>query len=670
MSEYPSKDETIGPYRGRVAGSLRSPEFLLALVRVPALINHDDAEVLTTGRNRNLKIDLVFGGRTLSVVVKSFGTPSSFKNAVARRRGSKARRSWLAATHLAEAGVGTPQPVAFFERWTEERLVESYLITVYQEAVSSFALELNTLFRQDSECSKVMALMQVVADGIRAMHHAGFLHNDLGNQNILLRRGGDGGWQDVQFIDLNRGRILSSLTPRDRARDISRVYLPSDLLRVFKEMVYDSVPPDEFKVWEKRYRDRYAWHSATRRYRHPIREWKRRAKSVDSSQLPAERDLWLWDERSGQAQTTLLSKDRSRYYSPSRIGRIVVSSLKGIVPIWKEYRRLLAGAYTDPITMKSAIGVAVEPTPDRFDRQLALLSELGAIPVFVRFYHHRSHGERDYTVAAVRRLYAAGHAVSIALVQDRAAVKDSSSWQQFADDVLSRVGDIVDTVEIGHAINRVKWGIWNFSEYRNLVASISVLRSAYPELTLTGPAVIDFEYPCVMAALDCLPAGFSFGALSHHLYVDRRGAPENRQGRFAALEKFALGRAIARVHRHCCDRLIVSEVNWPLRGTGVYSPVGSPYVSAEPRRNDPSVSEDEYADYMIRYLLIALCSGMVERVFWWRLVAYGFGLVDDSNETQWRERPAFKMLKVLLEWVGKTTYQSRIELTDAGAVAF
>ena len=124
MSEYPSKDETIGPYRGRVAGSLRSPEFLLALVRVPALINHDDAEVLTTGRNRNLKIDLVFDRRTLSVVVKSFGTPSPFKNAVARHRGSKARCSWLAATHLAEAGVGTPQPVAFFERWAEERLVE------------------------------------------------------------------------------------------------------------------------------------------------------------------------------------------------------------------------------------------------------------------------------------------------------------------------------------------------------------------------------------------------------------------------------------------------------------------------------------------------------------------------------------------------------------------
>lgn len=87
-------------------------------------------------------------------------------------------------------------------------------------------------------------------------------------------------------------------------------------------------------------------------------------------------------------------------------------------------------------------------------------------------------------------------------------------------------------------------------------------------------------------------------------------------------------------------------------------------------RIDPSVSEDDYADYMVRYLLIALCSGIVERVFWWRLAAYGYGLVDDSNEEQWRERPAYKMLKQFLAWVGDATFVKRMELDDAGTVAF
>ena len=671
MSSYPTKDETIGPFRGRVAGDWRSSDLLLALVRIPALINSDEAEVLTSGRNRNVKIDLVCKRQTLTVVVKAFRRPSLLKNAIDRRfRGSKARRTWLAAVHLAEAGVGTPEPVAFLERWVEERLVESYVVTIFQEGVTSFTQELNHLFRHEPECAKLMELMESVAVAVRAMHDAGFQHNDLGNQNVLLRRQGDAVWGDIQFIDLNRGRIRDSLTPPQRARDISRLYLPSDFLRVFKEMYWDMVPPEEFQTWEQRYRKGYAWHSRTRRLRHPIRESRKRKSPADPPAYPSEPDLWIWDERSGQAQTTLLSKDRKRYYPFDRLWGSITSTLKAVVPVWREYRSLRETAYGAPVVMKKRIGVAIEPTPGRFDRQFALLSQLGPIPVFVRFYHHRSHDERDAAVAAVQKLHEAGHTVSIALVQDRKAVKDAASWRAFADDVLERVGPLGDSVEIGHAINRVKWGTWDLAEYQQLVAGVSVLRAKYPELTLTGPSVIDFEYPYVLAALDRLPSGFRFCALSHHLYVDRRGAPENRQGRFSSLEKFVLARAIARWSAHCEDRLVVSEVNWPIEGTGVYSPVGSPYVSPGPRFGDPSVSEDDYADFMVRYLLIALCSGMVERVYWWRLVAYGYGLVDDSNDEQWRERPAFDALKTLLKWVGDATFESRHELNGDGAVGF
>jgi hypothetical protein len=94
----------------------------------------------------------------------------------------------------------------------------------------------------------------------------------------------------------------------------------------------------------------------------------------------------------------------------------------------------------------------------------------------------------------------------------------------------------------------------------------------------------------------------------------------------------------------------VSEVNWPLEGQGVYSPVGSPYVAPGVRKNDPSISEDQYADFMLRYLCIAIASGFVERVYWWRLAARGFGLVDDSG-LEWRRRPAFEMLSTLLRKV-------------------
>ena len=84
--------------------------------------------------------------------------------------------------------MGTPDPVAFLERRVHGRVVESYFVSEYQAHVTSFKTELIGLFRNDPESRLFMSLLQAVAGPIRRMHDAGFWHNDLGNQNILLRR--------------------------------------------------------------------------------------------------------------------------------------------------------------------------------------------------------------------------------------------------------------------------------------------------------------------------------------------------------------------------------------------------------------------------------------------------------------------------------------------------
>jgi hypothetical protein len=294
---------------------------------------------------------------------------------------------------------------------------------------------------------------------------------------------------------------------------------------------------------------------------------------------------------------------------------------------------------------------------------MSLLEEIGKIPVLIRFCCHETKERRDFLARVVENLHKRGHSVSIALVQNRKAVIEPSQWDSFVSDVLDRVADHVEHVETGHAINRVKWGIWNFAEHRRLLDGIAKTKEKYPRLSFVGPAVIDFEYPYLMAALRNVPDSLHFSALSHHLYVDRRGAPESAQGGFSTLDKFALARAIARNSGVCDDKLIVSEVNWPLKGTGEYSPVTSPYESPGPRFNDPSVSEDEYANYMIRYLLIAICSGMVDRVFWWRLVARGFGLVDDTDSANWRKRPAFTKISHLLSVLSSATFIEKLSVS-------
>jgi hypothetical protein len=47
----------------------------------------------------------------------------------------------------------------------------------------------------------------------------------------------------------------------------------------------------------------------------------------------------------------------------------------------------------------------------------------------------------------------------------------------------------------------------------------------------------------------------------------------------------------------------------------------------------------------------------VDRVYWWRLVSRGFGLVDDSNANDWRERPAYHMLSHFLNVLGNSTFE-------------
>jgi hypothetical protein len=180
-----------------------------------------------------------------------------------------------------------------------------------------------------------------------------------------------------------------------------------------------------------------------------------------------------------------------------------------------------------------------------------------------------------------------------------------------------------------------------------------------------GPAGIDFEYPRVLPFLDQWDAK-SLSAFSHHLYVDRRGDPENKQAGYDTVDKLALAKAIARIHPATNEKLIVSEVNWPIKNTGVWSPVGSPYQSPGARFNDPSVDEETYAAYMKKYLLLALCSGLADRVYWWNLAAHGFGLIDDRDPNGWRPRPAFHEFKTLLD----TTRGSRFLKREGEAFAW
>ena len=62
-------------------------------------------------------------------------------------------------------------------------------------------------------------------------------------------------------------------------------------------------------------------------------------------------------------------------------------------------------------------------------------------------------------------------------------------------------------------------------------------------------------------------------------------------------------------------------------------------------------------------------SGLAERVFWWRLAAHGYGLIDDRAPGGRRTRPAYHALQTFLQMTATSTFR-RLLATGDGACYF
>ncbi|MEN8772083.1 MAG: lipopolysaccharide kinase InaA family protein [Akkermansiaceae bacterium] len=651
-------------HQGGFVGKIRT-DFLVALddSRIAGLLEEIRSAkegVLAKRRHWVVVRPIEVEGETKKVVVKAFGSQQGWKDRYDHKRGSKAARSFRAAEFLKSHGVDTPAPVAYLERWEGRRLEESYYLSEYLSGLTSFKKALTDIYDEGQPCDRFIDLLIKVSGVMRKMHDAGFYHRDLGNQNIELTRTEDGEWDEVNIIDLNRGRIREELTAKERALDFARLSMPSGFLEILVKIYWHDGAPKEFHKEMKRVRRNFRLWSASRRWRHPIKSWKKGRYRFGSGL----EDVWIWDRRSAQASITMDKADRKAHQSNWNHLKIAGSVLKSGWPIWKEYGKQMKGAFQKKVDLAGRIGMSLEPTDLDFAKQLEYLPAMGKIPILLRFGHHEGRAQWEKTVGYLNDLHEKGHEIMVAILQDRKAVLEPESWRSFLEYVLGEIEGKVEMVELCHVVNRMKWGIRTLNEHAQLLKPVIILQEKFPGIHFSGPACIDFEYHYLVASLNATPKGLEYDALSHHLYVDRRRAPENKQGKFNTVEKAGLLKAIARWSGRCEERVIVSEVNWPLEWTGVWSPVSATYQPAKLRGSRVHVTEEEYGCFMLRYLVLTICSGFVDQVYWWRLVAHGFGLIDDRAEGGWRERIAFKMLSVFLKQLGQATFVEKLEVED------
>ncbi len=310
--------------------------------------------------------------------------------------------------------------------------------------------------------------------------------------------------------------------------------------------------------------------------------------------------------------------------------------------ILRRYRELKRDLHTKPVVM-DGIGLCLRPWEDDPEAHLEAVEALGVKKILVRLHPWETNHDAEETLAAA--LHSRGCDLVFALPQIRDLVTDLPRWRAAVEELGERFAPFGNRFQIGQAVNRSKWGIWTRNEYIRLYQTAAEVLRRIDGVELLGPAVIDFEFQITSAVVNHRARDFDFDILASLLYVDRRGAPENCQLCFDTIEKVLLLKAIADTGRNSTSRSWITEVNWPL-AEGPHSPAGKTVA----------VSEEAQADYLVRYYLQVLASGAVERVYWWRMVARGYGLIAPESDGTLRRRPSWYAMKTLNDELDGATF--------------
>lgn len=556
--------QPIGPYRGQVFDAARHPRLAAALASLGTRLADDPGELLQGGRHQTFRLALSCGDETLDVVVKRFGRQSALKDRWDAIHGSKALRTFRAAAFLTQHSVGTTYPLAVLERWEGRRLAESYFVSLFLAETVSFKDLLLTAFRDGAEAAPLDALLAQVAGAVRRMHDAGCRHNDLGNQNILLcgaSRSTPAG-HGVVFVDLNRARCGRPLNGWGRACDLSRITLPSGLLVRFLGHYRQDAVPRWFRLLEAWHRFAFALHTLTRFLRHPLRErrYRRRAGTGDVPQhavYPGCRDYWIWDAAAGEPLAAIAPWE-VRLRTP--LFREVYRHYAHAATLLRAAGTCDASAVGDdaqPLPGRAGV-IAVGGTEARFRQTSAFVRELAPRQVLLCFYLHEDEAALRERLAVAQAWAGEGYALAAGLVQNRAAVYAPERWAAFCGRVVAALAPHLEWVEVGHAIDEPRWGVWGFDEYRRIMAPLAAVAGRHPHIVFAGPSVGLSRGSVLAAALRQLPPNLRWGAVSLRA-PDQTGALSGT----VIARRLARAAAVARglPSRCAADRLVLSIRN-------------------------------------------------------------------------------------------------------------
>ena len=348
-----------------------------------------------------------------------------------------------------------------------------------------------------------------------------------------------------------------------------------------------------------------------------------------------DKSLFRWDGYSDQPATLDdRTKRRLRRYSAGSVLKQLSSMSLLPAPVLKTvFRKKTLRAYTN----EDGIGLCINPERPFEDKKVPSGAEIHGIVerlnlrrIAIRIPLSDIDNLQEY-VDFIRSF--SGYEVLAVILQDRSAIEDPKKLERSLERIFISLSGIVDCYQIGNAVNRLKWGFVSVDEWLGFFRVAWDLRNRkFPDIRLLGGGIIDFELHDHCRSLrNGFP--FKYDGYASLLYVDRRGAPENRQMGFDLESKIHL---LCRMIENgdkvdpADARLWITEVNWPLQDTGRYSPT----------LDHCRVGEREQLFFLVRYYLLALATGSVAACYWHQLIAPGYGLIDNRGGVL-RKRPAF-----------------------------
>lgn len=164
-------------------------------------------------------------GRTINI--KSFKIPH-FINKIAYKyfRKSKARRSFEYATALLEKGIGTPQPIAYFENYDFIGLKDSYYVSEH--------LQCDLTYRELVEIPDFPDHENILRQFTRFsfdLHEKGIEFLDHSPGNTLIKKNTEGNY-DFFLVDLNRMEFHDSMDFDSRMKNLSHLTPKKEMIAV------------------------------------------------------------------------------------------------------------------------------------------------------------------------------------------------------------------------------------------------------------------------------------------------------------------------------------------------------------------------------------------------------------------------------------------------------